>query len=80
MQALGGVGKQAAVLVDGTALSRHVAPEGQLAPAPARSRPRLSPGQANNQELWLTQPVPDEVVENGAPRLAGLAAHVLDRQ
>ena len=38
----------------------------------------LQPGSAiDNQELRLAQPALDEIVENGAPRLAGLAAHVL---
>ena len=66
-------GEQVAVLVNRAALGRHVAPErGQrlLQPAPA----------VNNQELWLAQPALDEIVENGAPSLAGLATHVLDGQ
>src|SRR5205823_10384334 len=73
VQPLGRVGEQVAVLVDRAALGRHVAPEHSqrlLQPAPA----------VDNQELWLAQPAPDEIVEDGAPRLAGLATHVLDGQ
>src|ERR1700758_3522724 len=61
------------MLVDGTALGRHIAPQsGQrlLQPSPA----------IDNQELRLAQPPLDEIVDHGAPSLAGLAAHILDRQ
>jgi hypothetical protein len=59
--------------VDRAALCRHVATEG--------GQRLLHPGAAvDNQELWLAQPALDEIVENHAPRLAGLAAHVLDGQ
>ncbi len=54
------------MLVDGTALGRHIAPQsGQrlLQPSPA----------IDNQELRLAQPALDEIVEDGAPSLAGLA-------
>jgi hypothetical protein len=34
----------------------------------------------DDQELWLAQPALDEIVENGAPRLAGFAAHILGSQ
>ena len=69
MPPLGSVGQQVAVLVNRAALGRHVAPEG--------SQRLLQPGPAvDHQELRLTQPAPDEIVENGAPRLAGLATHV----
>jgi hypothetical protein len=63
MQPLGRVSKQVAVLVDGAALGRHVAPEG--------GQRLLQPGAAiDNQELRLAQPALDEIVENGAPRRA----------
>ena len=62
MQPLGRMGQQVAVLVDGAALGWHIAPE--------RSQRLLQPGPAvDHQELRLTQPAPDEIVENGAPRL-----------
>ena len=73
MQPLGSVGQQVAVLVDRAALGWHVTPEGGqrlLQPSPA----------VDDQELWLAQPALDEIVEHGAPRLAGLATHVLDGQ
>jgi hypothetical protein len=40
----------------------------------------MSAPAVDNQELWLAQPTLDDVVEGGAPSLAGLAAHVLDSQ
>jgi hypothetical protein len=41
----------------------------------------LQPSTAfDDQELWLAQPALDEIVENSAPGLAGLAAHVLGGQ
>src|ERR1700746_2422493 len=61
------------MLVDGTALGRHIAPQsGQrlLQPSPA----------IDNQELRLTQFALDEIVEDGAPSLAGLATQMLDRK
>src|SRR5438067_9881552 len=61
------------MLVDGAALGRYIAPQsGQslLQPSPA----------IDNQELRLAQPALDEIVEDGAPSLAGLATHILDRQ
>src|SRR5436190_24206888 len=68
MQPLRRVGEQVAMLVDRAALGRHVAPE--------RSQRLLQPAAAvNNQELWLAQAALDEIVEDGAPRLAGLAPH-----
>src|SRR5439155_22950990 len=73
MQPRGRVSKQVAVLVYRAALGRHVAPEG--------GQRLLQPGAAvDNQELWLAQPALDEIVENDAPRLAALAAHVFDGQ
>src|SRR5258707_2220831 len=73
MQPVGCMGEQVAMLVDGAALSRHVTPQG-------RQR-LLQPGPAiDNQKPWLDQPALDEIVENDAPRLAGLATHVLYRQ
>src|SRR6201996_1044078 len=57
--------------VDGAALGRHVAPQG--------GQRLLQPGAAvDNQELRLAQAAFGEIVENGAPRPAGLAAPVLD--
>ena len=73
VQPPGRVGQQVAVLMDGAALGRHIAPErGQrlLQPRPA----------VDNQDLRLAQPALDEVVKDGAPSLAGLAPHVLDGQ
>src|SRR5947208_13478405 len=73
MQPLGCVSKQVAVLVDRAALGRHVAPEG--------GQRLLQPSATvDNQKFWLAQPALDEIVEDGAPSLAGLAAHVLDGQ
>jgi hypothetical protein len=73
MQPLGRVGEQVTVLVDGAALGRDVAPQ--------RSQRLRQPGAAiDNQELRLVPPALDEIVENRAPSLAGLATHVLDRQ
>src|SRR5215472_295923 len=73
MQTLGCVSEQVAVLVDGAALPWHVAPEG--------GQCLLQPSAAvDDQKLWLAQPALDEIVENGAPCLAGLAAHVLRGQ
>src|SRR5215470_20182806 len=73
MEALGCVSEQVPVLVDRTALGRHVAPEG--------GQCLLHPSAAvDDQELWLAQPALDEILENGAPRLAGLAAHILGGQ
>src|ERR1700739_4091980 len=61
------------MLVDRAALGRHVAPEG--------GQRLLQPSAAvDDQELWRAQPSLDEIVENGAPPLAGLATHVLDGQ
>src|SRR5215471_14064658 len=73
MQALGCVSEQVAVLVDRAALRRHVAPEG----GQCLLQPRTA---VDDQKLWLAQPALDEIVENGAPRRAGLAAHVLGGQ
>jgi len=50
--------------------SPHSAASRLLQPRPA----------VDDQELWLPQPALDEIVEHGAPRLAGLATHVLDGQ
>src|ERR1700746_1909035 len=73
MQSWRRVGEQIAVLVDGAALGRHVGPQG--------GQCMLQPGAAvDNQELRLAQAALDEIIENGAPRLAGLTAHVLDSQ
>src|SRR6516164_4389791 len=73
MQALRRVGEQIAVLVDGAALGGDIIPQ--------RSQCLLQPGPAvDNQKLRLAQPALDQIVENGAPRRAGLAAHALDRQ
>src|SRR6516165_10368309 len=73
MQALRRVGEQIAVLVDGAALGGDIIPQ--------RSQCLLQPGPAvDNQKLRLAQPALDQIVENGAPRRAGLATHVLDRQ
>src|SRR5215468_356493 len=73
MQAPGCVSEQVAVLVDRTALRRHVAPEG--------GQCLLQPSAAvDDQELWLAEPALNEILENGAPRLAGLAAHILGGQ
>src|ERR1700756_2721619 len=70
MQTLGCVSEQVAVLVDRAALRRDVAPEG--------GQCLLQPSATiDDQEFWLAQPALDEIVENGAPRLAGLATHVL---
>src|SRR5207302_10039222 len=69
----GSVGEQVAMLVDGAALGRHIAPQSSqrlLQPSPA----------IDNQEFRLAQLALDEVVEDGAPSLAGLATHILDRQ
>src|SRR5947209_14465172 len=70
VQPLGCVSEQVAVLVDRAALGRHVAPEG----GQRLLQPRAA---VDNQKLWLVQPAVHEVIENGAPRLAGLGARVL---
>src|SRR5438876_10168181 len=73
VQPRGGVGEQIAMLVDGAALGRHIAPQSSqrlLQPSPA----------IDNQELRLAQLALDEVVEDGAPGVAGLATHILVRQ
>src|SRR5512133_4076857 len=73
MQALGCVSEQVAMLVDRAALGRHVAPEG--------GQGLLQPSATvDDQKLWLAQPALDEIVENGAPRRARLAAHILGSQ
>src|SRR5947209_3578490 len=73
VQPMGRVSEQVAVLVDRAALGRYVAPEG--------GQRLLQPSAAvDNQKLWLAQPALEEIIENRAPRLAGLAAHVLEGQ
>src|SRR6516162_111611 len=69
MQPLRYMGEQVAVLVDGAALGRYVAPEGG-------QRLLQSGATVDNQERWLAQAALHEIVENGTPSLAGLAAHV----
>src|SRR6516165_5310897 len=73
VQPLGRVGQQVALLVNGAALGWHIAPE--------RGQRLFQPGSAvDNQQLWPAQPALDQIVENHAPSLAGLATHVLDGQ
>ena len=73
MQAPGCVSEEVAVLMDRAALGRHVAPEG--------GQCLLQPSAAvDDEKLWLAHPALDKIVENGAPRRAPLAAHILGDQ
>src|SRR5438105_10592787 len=67
VQPRGRVGQQVAMLVDGAALGRHIAPQ--------RGQRLLQPSPAiDNQELRRAQPALDKGDEDGPPTLAALAS------
>jgi hypothetical protein len=73
VQALGGVRKEIAMLVNRAALDRHAVPDdGDGLVEPRRA--------VDDEELGPSQAALDEIVEDGAPGLGALAAHALDRE
>src|SRR5271156_1981248 len=73
MQALRGVGKEIAMLMHGAPLHRHAIPNG----GDRALEPRAA---IDDEELGPPQAAPDEIVEDRAPGLGALAAHLFDRQ
>src|SRR5712671_4494430 len=61
------------MLVNRTALRRHIAPDGRQSRLEARTA-------VDDQKLGLAQPTLDEVIENRPPGLLCLAPHVLHGQ
>src|SRR5271154_2192217 len=73
MQALRGVGKEITMLMHGASLHRHAIPNG----GDRALEPRAA---IDDEELGPLQAPPDEIVEDRAPGLGALAAHLFDRQ
>src|SRR5262249_44851459 len=68
-----GVGKEIAMLMHGAPWHRHAIPNG----GDRALEPRAA---IDDEELGPPQAAPDEIVEDRAPSLGALAAHLFDRQ
>src|ERR1700690_2356913 len=73
MQALRGVGQQITMLMHGAPLHRYAIPNG----GDRALEPRAA---IDDEQLGPLQAAPDEIVEDRAPGLGALAAHLFDRQ
>ena len=73
MQALRGVGEEITMLVHRAPLHRHAIPNG----GDRALEPRAA---IDDEEIGPLQAAPDEIVEDRAPGLGALAAHLFDRQ